>query len=183
MNFEDWVLSGLAPVAQFHYGLSGSQTKSGACRSEGLITSKHVPDRGGELAGHIDLGDLGAALAAVAARDALVALPVEVVLARVGGGLHQPPAQVARPALRDRAAQVHIAGLADPRAQPRVADELDRRGEAIDISELARNREAGDRTEPGSCTLASTWPRHGSGISRPASSRRPPTPNRSAIGT
>jgi hypothetical protein len=82
------VLSGLAPVAQFHYGLSGSQTKSGACRSEGLITSQHVPDRDRELAGQIDLRDLGAALAAVAALDALVALSLEVVLACVGGGLH-----------------------------------------------------------------------------------------------
>ena len=56
--------SGLAPVAQFHYGLSGSQTKNGACRSEGLITSQHVPDRLGELAGEVDLRDLRAALAA-----------------------------------------------------------------------------------------------------------------------
>ena len=118
------MLSGLAPVAQFHYGLSGSQTKSGACRSEGLITSEHVPDRGGELTGQVDLGDLRAALAAVAALDALVALAVEVVLARVGGGLHQPPAQVPGAVLGHRAAQVDIARLADPGAQAGVADEL-----------------------------------------------------------
>ena len=69
----------LAPVAQFQKGLSGSQTNRGACRSEGLITGKHVPDRLGELAGKIDLRDLGAALAAVAAAQALVALLVERV--------------------------------------------------------------------------------------------------------
>jgi hypothetical protein len=68
------VLSGLAPVAQFQNGLSGSQTKSGACRSEGferLVASQHVPDCGGELASEVDLRDLGAALAAVAAFEPL----------------------------------------------------------------------------------------------------------------
>ena len=74
--------SGLAPVAQFQNGLSGSQTKNGACRSEGLITSEHVPDRLGELAGEVDLRDLGAALAAESPAGPLVALAVE----GMGGG-------------------------------------------------------------------------------------------------
>ena len=43
------------------------QTKSGASRSgswcEGLVAGEHVPDRFGELAGDVDLGHLGAALA------------------------------------------------------------------------------------------------------------------------
>ena len=66
--------SGLAPVAQFQNGLSGSQTKDGACRSEGLITSKHVPDRLSQLAGEVDLRDLGATLPAETASGALIAL-------------------------------------------------------------------------------------------------------------
>jgi hypothetical protein len=39
----------------------------GACRSEGLVVGEHVPDRLGESAGEVDLGDLGAALLADAA--------------------------------------------------------------------------------------------------------------------
>src|SRR5689334_22229560 len=94
VNFEDWVLSGLAPVAHVKNGLSGSQANNGACRSEGLewlVAGEHVPDRLGQLAGELDLGDLGAALAAQAALGALVALLEERVR---GGGdrcLHQPP--------------------------------------------------------------------------------------------
>src|SRR5512132_3069325 len=50
-------------------GPSGGQTRSGASRGggEGLLVGEHVPDRFGELAGDVDLGDLGAALAAQAA--------------------------------------------------------------------------------------------------------------------
>ena len=80
--------SGLAPVAQFQHGLSGSQTKRGACRSEGLITGEHVPDRLGELAGEIDLRDLGATLATETTLGALVALAVGRVR---GGGDRGPP--------------------------------------------------------------------------------------------
>ena len=47
--------------------------KSGACRSEELIAGEHVPDGLGELAGEVDLRDLGAALAAVAAPEPVVA--------------------------------------------------------------------------------------------------------------
>ncbi len=42
-------------------GRSGRQTKSGASGSELLVAGKHVPDRVGESAGDVDLGDLGAA--------------------------------------------------------------------------------------------------------------------------
>ena len=53
--------------AQFHCGPSRGETKSGASRSgswcEGLVAGEHVPDRFGELAGDVDLGHLGAALA------------------------------------------------------------------------------------------------------------------------
>ena len=70
-------------MAQFQDGLSGSQTKSGACRSEGLVAGQHVPDRGRELAGEVDLRDLGAALAAVAALDALVALLIELATVKL----------------------------------------------------------------------------------------------------
>ena len=103
---------GDAPVAQFQEGLSGSQTNSGACRSEGLVAGEHVPDRLRELSREVDLRDLGAALATEAALGALVALAVERVGGGVDGGLHQPPAQIARAVLGDRATPVHVAGLA-----------------------------------------------------------------------
>ena len=90
---------GLAPVAHFTGGLSGSQTDYGACRSEGLVSGQHVPDRLGEPAGEFDLGDLGAALFAEAASGALVALGVDGVSGGVDGGFDQRPAQVAGPVL------------------------------------------------------------------------------------
>ena len=64
-------------MAQFRNGLSGSQTMKGACRSEGLVSGEHVPDRLGQLSGEVDLRDLGAALAAEATLGALVALLVD----------------------------------------------------------------------------------------------------------
>jgi hypothetical protein len=73
-------------------GRSGRQTKSGASGSELLVARKHVPDRVGEPAGDVDLGDLGAALGAEPALVALVALSVGGVLERVHGGLEQRPA-------------------------------------------------------------------------------------------
>src|SRR4051812_20086354 len=98
-----------APVAHFQKGLSGSQTNSGACRSEGLVAGEHVPDRLGELAGEVDLRDLGAALAAEATLGGLVALLIERVGGGVDGGLHQPPAQVPGAVLGERAAAVDVA--------------------------------------------------------------------------
>lgn len=65
INFEDQLLSGLAPVAHVKNGLSGSQARNGACRSEGLewlVAGQRVPDRLGQLSSELDLGDLGAAL-------------------------------------------------------------------------------------------------------------------------
>jgi hypothetical protein len=81
-DFEDQVLSGLAPVAHVNNGLSCSQANNGACRSEGLewlVAAQHVPDGLGELAGEFDLGDLGAALTPQPALGALVALLEEWV--------------------------------------------------------------------------------------------------------
>src|SRR5205814_765109 len=85
---------GLAPVAHLSKGRLCGQSRRGACRSEGLIAGEHVPDRLSQPAGEVDLGDLGTALLAQAALVALIALAVERVLAGVGGGLHQRPAQV-----------------------------------------------------------------------------------------
>jgi hypothetical protein len=68
------------------------QTKSGASWSELLVARKHVPDRVGEAAGDVDLGDLGAALGAEPALVALVALRLGGVLERVHGRLEQRPA-------------------------------------------------------------------------------------------
>src|SRR3954447_14200375 len=75
-------------------GPSGGQTKSGACRSEGLIAGEHVPDGFREPAGDVDLGDLGAALAAESALGVLVALGVGGVAQRVHRGFEHRPAQV-----------------------------------------------------------------------------------------
>src|SRR5438105_3388932 len=94
-NFKDQVLSGLAPVAHVKNGLSGSQARNGACRSEGLerlVAGQHVPDRLRQLASELDLGDLRAALATQAALGALVALLVERMRGGVDRRLHQPPA-------------------------------------------------------------------------------------------
>ena len=77
IDVEDQVLSGLAPAAHVKKGLSGSQARNGAFRSEGLerlVAGEHVPDRLGQLASEFDLRDFRAALAAEAAFGALVAL-------------------------------------------------------------------------------------------------------------
>ena len=79
---------------------------------------EHVPDRLGEFAGQLDLGDLGSALVAQAALGVLVALLVERVLAGVQGGFEQRPAQVLGAVFGDRAAAVAGAGLVDARHRP-----------------------------------------------------------------
>ena len=61
--------------------------RRGACRSEGLITGEHVPDRFGDLAGDVDLGDLRAALFAEPPLVAFVAVTVGSWLAGVNGCL------------------------------------------------------------------------------------------------
>jgi hypothetical protein len=94
----------LAPVAHLLTGPSGGQGVGGACRSEGLVAGEHVPDRLGESAGEVDLGDLGSPLSADACLRALVAVAVDGMGAGVGGGLDQRPAQVAGPVLGERAA-------------------------------------------------------------------------------
>src|SRR5215203_2428523 len=90
-------------------GRSGRQTKSGASGSEPLVASEHVPDRLGEPAGDLDLGDLGAALLAQSPLVPLVALGVGRVLERVHRRLEQGPAQVGRSVLGERAAAVGVA--------------------------------------------------------------------------
>ena len=64
-----------------------------------MVAGEHVPDRFGEPAREVDLGDLGAALAAQPLLGVLVALLVEGVLAGVQRGLEPAPAQVARAVL------------------------------------------------------------------------------------
>jgi hypothetical protein len=130
INFEDQVLSGLAAAAHVNKGLSGSQARNGAFRSEGhkrLVAGQHVPDRLGQLASELDLGDFRAALAAEAALGALVALLVERMRGGVDRCFHQPPAQVSGAVLGQRAAAVDLTGLAHARAQAGVPGQLDRR--------------------------------------------------------
>ena len=93
---------GLAPVAHLRKGRLCGQSGRGACRSEGLVAGEHVPDRLGEPAGDVDLGDLGAALFAETVLVALVALAVDRVPAGVRRCFHQRPAQVLRAGVGQR---------------------------------------------------------------------------------
>src|SRR5215213_1316740 len=97
----DAPLAGASPK-----GRSGRQTKSGASGSELLLARKHVPDRVGEAAGDVDLGDLGAALLSEPALVAPVALGVGGVAERVHRRLKQCPTQVAGAVLGERPAAV-----------------------------------------------------------------------------
>src|SRR5215216_4362997 len=118
---RNWMLRSRAQVQK---GRSGRQTKSGASGSELLVAGEHVPDRVGEPAGDVDLGDLGPALLAEPALVALVALPVGGVLERVHRRLEQRPAQVGGTVLCQRAAAILVARLIDARAETGVAGQL-----------------------------------------------------------
>src|SRR5919106_3930291 len=131
------------------YGPSGGQGVGGAFGSEGLVAGEHVPDRFGESAGEVDLGDLGAALLADACLRALVAVAVDGMRAGVGGGLDERPAQVAGTLLAERAAEVAFAGLVDAWAEAAVAGELARTGEAGDVAELGGDRVGEHPADPG----------------------------------
>jgi hypothetical protein len=87
------------PVAHLLRGRQAARGSGGACRGEGLVAGERVPDRFGEAAGEVDLGDLGAALCAEPLFGVLVAVAVERVAAGVHGCFDQRPAQVARPVL------------------------------------------------------------------------------------
>ena len=104
--------------------------------AKGSVGGQHVPDRLGESAGQVDLGDLGAALAAQPGLGAPVALGVDRMTAGVGSRLDQRPAQILRSVLAERAAVVLAAGLVDPRTQPGVPGQLGRAGEAGDVADL-----------------------------------------------
>jgi hypothetical protein len=64
-----------------------------------LVVGEHVPDRFGEPAGEVDLGDLGASLFAEPGLRALVAVAVGGMAGGAGGGFDQGPAQLFRPLL------------------------------------------------------------------------------------
>ena len=80
-----------------------------------MVAGEHVPDRFGESAGEVDLGDLGAALFADAGFGALIAVAVDRGGAGVDGGFHERPSQVAASLLGERASAVGLAGLVDAR--------------------------------------------------------------------
>src|SRR5665647_277021 len=77
------------PAAQVHRGSSGDQTHGGACQMERFVLGQDVPDGLGQLAGKIDAGDLGAALAAEPLFRALVSLAIARITGGMGGGLDQ----------------------------------------------------------------------------------------------
>jgi hypothetical protein len=130
-------------------GPSRGQTKSGACRSEGLVASEHVPDGLGEPAGDVDLGDPGAALLAEPALGGLVAVGVGGVPERVHGRFEHRPAQVARALFGQRAAAVFVAGLVHARAQAGVAAQLLRCREPVDVADLGADGERKHPPDPG----------------------------------
>src|ERR671918_2986338 len=131
------------------YGPSGGQGVGGAFGSEGLLAGEHVPDRFGEAAGEVDLGDLGAALLADACFRALVAVAVDRCRAGVGCCFDEGPAEVAGSLLDERAAQVALAGLVDAWAEAAVAGELARRCKAADVAELGSDRVGEHPADPG----------------------------------
>jgi hypothetical protein len=61
-----------------------------------------VPDRLGQAAREVDLGDLGAALLADPRFGLLIAVAVDRVGAGVGGGFDERPAEIARSLLAER---------------------------------------------------------------------------------
>src|SRR5438876_862762 len=134
-------------------GPSGGQGVRGTFGSEGLVAAEHVPDRLGEAAGEVDLGDLGAALFAEPLLGALIARAVSGVPASVAGRFDQRPAQVLRALFGERTAPVGITGLVDTRAEAGVASELARRREAVDVADLGGDRvrehpaDAGNRAQ------------------------------------
>ena len=73
-----------------------------------MVAGEHVPDRFGEPAGEVDLGDLGAALLADPRLRPLIALAIGGVGAGVRCGLDERPAQVAGTLLGERATQVAL---------------------------------------------------------------------------
>lgn len=92
-------------------GLSGSHKPRGACRSERLTTSQHVPDSLTQGARQLDGGDLAAALAAKALLGGVVALSIERVPGSHMGSFNQRPAQMPGAVFGQRTADVAFAGL------------------------------------------------------------------------
>ena len=74
-----------------------------------MVACEHVPDRFGESAGEVDLGDLGAALLADAGFRLLVAVAVDRRGAGVGGCFDERPTQILGPLFGERPAQVAFA--------------------------------------------------------------------------
>ena len=84
----------LVPWSISDGGRRCGQRVSWDLRSEGFPLGEHLPDRFGELAGDLDPGDFGAALAAEADLGALVVIDVDGVSGGVDGSFDEGPAQV-----------------------------------------------------------------------------------------
>jgi hypothetical protein len=134
--------------AQVRKGGRCRQTKSGASWGELLFARKHVPDRVGEPAGDVDLGDLGAALLAHPPLVSLVAVGVGGVLEGMHRRLEHRPAQITGPVLGRGAAAILLARLVDAGAEARVAGELGGRGKPLDLTDLGGDREGQDPADP-----------------------------------
>ena len=148
---------GAALVAHLTKGRLRGHRVRGACRSERLVARQHLPDRLGQAASDVDLGDLRATLLAQPGLVALVAVAVDGVAAGVGGGFHQRPAQVLRAGVSQMPAAIGRSGLVDARAQAGVAAQLRRRGEAVDIADLGGDRVAEDPRDRGAVISRTTY--------------------------
>ncbi len=121
----------------------------GACRSEGLVAGEHVPDRLGEPAGEVDLGDLGAALLADARLRPLVAVAVGGMVCRRGWSPRSAPsAGSGGRSWLSGPRRSRLARLVDARAEPRVAGELAR---ARGSGRCRRSRRRSCRRAPSRC--------------------------------
>jgi hypothetical protein len=121
-----------------------------------LFTGSHVPDRFGESASEVDLGDLGAALLADAGFRLLVAVAVDGCGAGVGGGLDERPAEILGTLFGERAAQFAFAGLVDAWAEAGLAGELARRREPFYLADLGGDRVGDTQPMPGTVSSSGT---------------------------
>src|SRR5436190_15670381 len=107
-----------------------------------LVVGKLLPVRLCLPAADLDLGDLGAADAAVAGAHPLDDRAVARVASGAVGRLDQRPAQVVGAVLAQRPAAVALAGLVDAWGEAGVADQLAGTGEASDVTDLGGDRVA-----------------------------------------
>ena len=117
---EDQAKSDVRSRAHIQKGGQAARRKVAPLGANSSIASEHVPDRFGQPAGDVDLGDLGAALLAEPALRLLIALAVGG-MREAAWSLRERPAQVARSLFGKRAARSRLTGLAPPAGKCRCS--------------------------------------------------------------